>query len=88
MMEDSYLMRKGQEQIYGTQSKAYGSSPAFIWPIKDPEEVNERRKEAGFTQTIEEYSKELIGDDFIYSIIKLEDVSKLKKLSLPYNYNP
>lgn len=88
MMEDRYLMGKGEEQIYGTQAKSFGGSPDFIWPIKDPENVNARRKEAGFSQTIEEYTKDLLGEDVIYKIINIEDVSTMKKLSLPYKYNP
>jgi len=62
LMEDRYLMGKEEEQIYGSQGVSYtvdGELISFIWPIKDPETINEKRKEAGFTQTIEEYSNDL-----------------------------
>ncbi len=39
---------------------------------------NELRKEAGFVQTIEEYSKDLYGKDFQYKIYTLEEVRKLQ----------
>lgn len=81
MMEDRYLMQAGQEQIYGTQGsgefweengKEYETQ--YIWPIKDPESVNERRKKAGFSNTMEEYAKSLYGDGFVYKIYTLDDV--------------
>lgn len=81
MMEDRYLMQAGQEQIYGTQGsgefweengKAYETE--YIWPIKDPGNVNERRKKAGFSNTMEEYAKSLYGDSFVYKIYTLDDV--------------
>ena len=48
----------------------------LIWPIADPEGVNERRKEAGFETTIEAYAKNLFGEDFEYKILTMEDVNK------------
>jgi len=87
MMEDRYLMNKGEMQLYGTQATTYGEGPSFIWPVKDPETLNDRRKEAGFNQTIEEYTKSLIGEDAVYEVISLEEAEKRKKASLPYNYN-
>lgn len=30
-----------------------------IWPIEDPENVNERRAKIGFTTTVEEYAADL-----------------------------
>ena len=58
MMEDRYLLGQGKEQIYGTQATRRtlksGKTEEFIWPIKDPEHVNDRRKKAGFEQTVEE----------------------------------
>ncbi|REC46291.1 DUF6624 domain-containing protein [Chryseobacterium pennipullorum] len=83
MMEDRYLMQTGLEQIYGTQGsgkfweengKAYETQ--YIWPIKDPVNVNKRRKEAGFPNTMEEYAKSLYGEAFIYRIYTLDDVKK------------
>ncbi len=64
-IEDLYLMNKGEEQIYGTQT-AYIDERYVIWPIKDVENVNERRKAVGFKQTIQEYAKELFGDEYMF----------------------
>ncbi|AZA81993.1 hypothetical protein C1637_24505 [Chryseobacterium lactis] len=84
-MEDRYLMDQGKEQIYGSQG--YGSfwseegkdyRTEYIWPIKDPENVNKKRKEAGFTNTIEEYGKEIYGKDFVYKVYTLDDVKNNK----------
>ncbi|WP_312304687.1 DUF6624 domain-containing protein [Chryseobacterium sp.] len=84
-MEDRYLMDQGKEQIYGTQG--YGSfwnengkdyKTEYIWPIKDPENVNKIRKEAGFTKTVEEYAKDIYGKDFVYKIYTLDDVKNGK----------
>jgi hypothetical protein len=85
MMEDRMLMYRGQEQIYGTQSsgrtlvnKATGKEEdvQFIWPIKEPEKVNELRKSIGFTTTIEEYSK-ILGID--YRAYKMEEINQESK---------
>ena len=68
MMEDRLLMHEGKEQIYGTQGRceqvpqlADGAKTqdCFIWPIKDPANVNKRRKEVGFDSTVEENAKRL-----------------------------
>ena len=68
MMKDRSLMYNKKEQIWGTQAKGMNiinketGKPKwmfFIWPITDPENVNKRRKEAGFDQTVEEYAKRL-----------------------------
>lgn len=81
MMQDRYLMQKGEEQIYGTQGYGFlrnEKEVSLIWPIKNPEKVNELRKKAGFTQTIEEYAKDLYGNDFQYKIYTLEEAKKLQ----------
>ena len=75
--EDRNLMYQGKKQIYGSQFFEVNGKPAF-WPIENSEKVNELRKEAGFVQTIEEYSKDLYGKDFQYKIYTLEEVKKLK----------
>ena len=58
MMEDRILMYQGKHQIYGTQAKSMdlgdGNTDTYIWPIRNPENVNERRKTAGFEDTVEE----------------------------------
>jgi hypothetical protein len=59
MMEDRYLMGKGEEQIYGTQIMSKrtenGEMIQFVWPIKNPDSVNILRKSVGFKSTLEEY---------------------------------
>ena len=75
MMEDRYLMNKGEPQIYGTQGRMEDDRN-FIWPIANPATVNERRKQAGFNTTIEEYAKELFGEDFEYRVVSIEEVRK------------
>ncbi|MEW7292381.1 BT_3928 family protein [Aquimarina sp. 2304DJ70-9] len=80
MMEDRHLMKQNLEQIYGTQS-TFSSDKGFIWPIKDPETVNERRKNAGFKETIEEYSQRIVGVPYkIYTIDEVEALKKADKL--------
>ncbi|MGB5376798.1 MAG: hypothetical protein WBN26_02315, partial [Muriicola sp.] len=39
---------------------------SVFWPIEDPDNVNLRRKEAGFATTIEIYAKELFGPGWHY----------------------
>lgn len=67
MMQDRILMYNSKKQIYGTQASSRldtaGYPEYFIWPIENPEEVNLRRKAAGFEETIEEYT---IGMEAIY----------------------
>lgn len=83
MMEDRYLMQQELEQVYGTQGMTLNSNSKkpipLIWPIKDPESVNKRRKEVGFTETIEEYSERLLGVP--YKTYTLEEVKKIKENS-------
>lgn len=65
MMLDRYLMEKGEEQVYGSQlmgipkKKNIPITPLnqkfVVWTIKDHKNVNKRRKEAGFKDTIEVY---------------------------------
>lgn len=84
MMKDRSLMNHEKEQIYGTQAsgfstlnKATGKAEWtwVIWPIADPENVNKRRKEAGFDQTVEENAKRMEVD---YKILTIEEVNKMK----------
>ncbi len=77
MMEDRYLMMEGKPQIYGTQGMSYEDERgSFIWPIENPETVNQRRKEAGFEETIEDYAKVLFGDDYVYQPRTMEQINK------------
>ncbi|WP_344976210.1 DUF6624 domain-containing protein [Compostibacter hankyongensis] len=75
MMEDRYLVNQGKEQVYGTQVTCRllknGKNECFVWPIKDAEKVNERRKKAGFDQTVEQNAKRL---GVIYRVVKLSEV--------------
>jgi hypothetical protein len=68
MMKDRSLMYNNKPQIWGSQAKGMNATNKktgkpewkfFIWPIQDPGQVNERRKKAGFTQTVEENAKRL-----------------------------
>lgn len=81
MMEDRYLMSQEKEQVYGTQGMTYGSTSPFIWPIKDPENVNKRREEAGFSMSVEEYASRLFGDGFTYKVLSLKEAKKRKENS-------
>lgn len=74
MMEDRYLMGEGKAQIYGTQGTSRDGKQ-FIWPVEDPENVNKRREAAGFSQTIEEYSKALFGEDYEYMVVTIDQVN-------------
>lgn len=66
MMEDRLLLWKGKKQIYGTQASDFRPDKKMaIWPIENPESVNERRKKLGFPQTVEEYAKQM---DVIFDI--------------------
>ncbi len=60
-MRDRLLMFQGKKQIYGTQAASWvrPEGGQVIWPIEDVENVNKRRKEIGFTTTVEENAKQL-----------------------------
>lgn len=75
-MEDQLLMLQHKPQIYGTQGMIKNNGEAFIWPVEKPEEVNKRRREAGFENTVEEYAKIIFGSDFKYRILTMEDINK------------
>ena len=84
-MEDRQLMMNNQEQIYGTQAtglsilnpKTEGKDFQWIvWPIKDAKNVNKRRKEAGFQNTMEENAKNL-GAEY-RPTITVEDINNIR----------
>lgn len=84
MMLDRSLMFQDKEQVYGTQGSGMSvkntasgkwENLSFIWPIKDPLTVNERRKAAGFEQTVEEYARSL---GIEYKVFTLDEVLKLR----------
>ncbi|RZK30196.1 MAG: hypothetical protein EOO63_07345 [Hymenobacter sp.] len=74
MMLDRHLMGLGKPQVYGTQGRSYSGQAAFIWPIEDPAHVNERRKKAGFDQTVEDNAQRL---HIPYQVLTMEDVRKM-----------
>ena len=86
-MEDRMLMYEGKEQVYGTQGAGrmiYDENGnekffQFIWPIQDSKSVNKRRKDVGFTSTIEESAREL---DIPYVNFSMEDYKKLKLVEM------
>ena len=76
MMLDRQLMGEGKEQMYGTQLLNYNNQPPFVWPIQNPAQVNQRRRQAGFTTTVEENAAKL---GVPYKVLTLEDVAKMPK---------
>ena len=60
-MRDRLLMFQGKKQIYGTQTASWvrPEGGQVVWPIEDVENVNKRRREVGFTTTVEENAKQL-----------------------------
>ena len=85
MMLDRSLMFQDKEQIYGTQGSSISlknpttgkwENLSFIWLIHDPLNVNQRRKVAGFTDTIEESAKSMHID---YKIYTLEEILKWRE---------
>ncbi len=84
MMQDRCLTQQGKEQIYGTQgqgkyvlNKETGKNEFFSYvsPIKNPEKVNELRKKAGFTTTVEENAERM---GIKYKIYSLDEIAKMK----------
>jgi len=63
MMLDRYLMDENKEQIYGSQGACRtlknGKTEWIIWPVKDADHVNARRKAAGFDNTVESNASSL-----------------------------
>lgn len=82
MMLDRSLMYRGLPQRYGTQGKSFFMGTVdeinLIWPIENPENVNERRKDAGFGQTVEEYTEDLFGKGVKYRPYTLDEVNKIE----------
>ncbi len=78
MMEDRNLMDKGLEQIYGTQIKGKANKEGewifFLWPVKDPENIDSLRKSAGFDRTIEEYLEAMEVEQKFYRLSEIEDL--------------
>lgn len=66
MMLDRMLMYQGKKQVYGTQASSLLREDGswVIWPIETPEDVDARRKEAGFTNSVKESAETM---DAIYN---------------------
>lgn len=79
MMLDRLLMRERKEQIYGTQIMGFrigtGEMKMFVWPIKDPENVDSLRKKAGLELSVKDNAKRL---DVDYKVITLEEAKKME----------
>ena len=75
MMLDRDLMNQGNEQIYGTQVTCRKfkniKDECIVWPIKDPANVNQRRKAAGLPLTVEQNATRL---GVVYRVITIEQV--------------
>lgn len=87
MMLDRKLVYENKEQIYGTQIRSVFSTKngktemmSFVWPIKDPDHVNELRKNSGFGSTIENYAKAAGGFEYKkYTLKEAVDLLQKKK---------
>ncbi|HEY1031939.1 MAG TPA: DUF6624 domain-containing protein [Flavipsychrobacter sp.] len=89
MMEDRLLMEQNKPQLYGTQGcgvRMYDEAKdsiyhkVYIWPIKDAAQVEQRRKQAGFTTSLQSYAKDLGA---IYdSKLTVEDIQKMRSITI------
>ncbi|TCZ73628.1 DUF6624 domain-containing protein [Flaviaesturariibacter aridisoli] len=84
MMLDRSLMYAGKEQEWGTQGHGFeyldssSGKKAFrmiVWPVRDPASINERRRKAGFTLTVEENAARM---GITYVPLTLQEVRRLK----------
>jgi hypothetical protein len=56
MLEDRVAVRKGELQLYGSQiSRDLDTQKFFVYPLLDPENMDERRQKAGLTETLAAY---------------------------------
>lgn len=94
MMTDRVQTRKGKEQIYGTQWERITSGTSIgimkeyhkkypgktlLWIVKDFENLNQRRKEMGFTETIEEIAEGSKNENYFIPPEYYEQNQKKKK---------
>ncbi len=84
MMQDRLMTEQRKPQLYGTQGACYPlrdtaihEPECFIWPIAHPKAVNQRRKKAGFSTTVEENAKRLNVD---YKVLTMKGVLKTYNL--------
>lgn len=85
MMLDRKLGQEGKSQVYGTQvymvmvlnPKTGKKEPfEYVVPIEDAKNVNKRRKEAGFDNTVEENA---LRFGIVYKEYTLEQINKIVK---------
>lgn len=57
LLTDRWLIDKNKKQLYGTQSRGEDMNSLVLSPVEDFKNVNQRRKDIGYTSTIEEYCK-------------------------------
>lgn len=80
LMIDRERMQKGKKQIYGSQGYSFpdkdGNITSFIWPIRNPKNVNKRRLKLGFDSSVEDNAKEKLNIE--YEVVKLRYVKELK----------
>jgi hypothetical protein len=88
MMLDRKLTGEGKEQIYGTQvymqmiknPKTGKKEPfEYVMPIKDPKNVNKRRKKAGFDTTVEANALRLGVVYKPYTLSEIKTITKQEK---------
>jgi hypothetical protein len=88
MMLDRKLTGEGKEQIYGTQvymqmiknPKTGKKEPfEYVMPIKDPKNVNKRRKKAGFDTTVEANALRLGVVYKPYTLAEIKAITKQEK---------
>ncbi|UYZ59171.1 DUF6624 domain-containing protein [Hymenobacter latericus] len=92
-MLDRYLMWQGHEQLYGTQTLSVGvvdvdgkpATESFVWPIHDAANVNKRRRQAGFSTTVEANAKSL---GIEYKPVPLDKAQRLLEPMLGRPINP
>jgi hypothetical protein len=80
-MLDRSLLNKEKAQLYGTQTKGFEITDSvtgqkkwqtIIWPVSDAANVNKRRKQAGFDDSVEENARKLGLEYRPYSIEEIK----------------
>lgn len=83
ILEDRIAMRKGEKQIYGSQSFTNATGKKYTYPIEDPEHVDERRKVMGM-QPMKEYLASMNNtwdlEEYKKMLPEIEKMAKLQKL--------
>jgi len=75
LLEDRIAVRQGKRQIYGSQIfKDYDTGESYVYPLIEPEKVNERRAKVGLDEPIEDYVKRAAG--IIWDVEKHKEITK------------